>query len=507
VDSLNERRSAGEAEVSDAARRRNLDQALVHGIGWTAVWRWGSQLISWGATAYAARVLAPTDFGLAAMASLAVGLARMIEDLGLDAALVQNRSLNATQVAQLGGLAVGFGGLLTVIYVALAYPIAGFFHEPQVAALVAVLSPVLLADACQVVPRALLQIDLAFQRLAWLTGLQNLISAAVLAAAVAFGLGYWALILNTLTASLIVTGIVNYLRPHRLQRPSDLKSIAHSVRFGWRMLVSRIAWWGYSNADSAIVGREIGKEALGAYSFATTFAFVPLQEIVSVLSRVIPGVFSAVQANRDQLRRYLLLLTEALSYITFPMALGIALVADDLVALVLGPQWSPVVTPLRILAVYMAYNSVQMLLSHILIWTGRVRANMWLGLLALAVLPPLYFVASRYGTEGVAWAVALGYPLVNTPVYILVFRVVGARLADYLRAVAPALACCAIMVAAVLLLRMVLPSEWAGLRRLAAASASGAACYFACVAILFWHRIRMIIMVVRGREPGAVAVA
>jgi hypothetical protein len=39
--------------------------------------------------------------------------------------------------------------------------------------------------------------------------------------------------------------------PHRRQWPSDFKAIAPSLQMGWHIVVSRFAWYLYSNADFA----------------------------------------------------------------------------------------------------------------------------------------------------------------------------------------------------------------------------------------------------------------
>ncbi|HJR03044.1 MAG TPA: oligosaccharide flippase family protein, partial [Methylomirabilota bacterium] len=70
-----------------------LDRALVSGIAWTALFRWSAQLVSWVATAFAARLLTPGDYGIVSMATIGIGLIRMVEDFGLDSILVQDRSI------------------------------------------------------------------------------------------------------------------------------------------------------------------------------------------------------------------------------------------------------------------------------------------------------------------------------------------------------------------------------------------------------------------------------
>jgi O-antigen/teichoic acid export membrane protein len=55
------------------------------------------QVISWVATLYVACILTPADYGLVAMAGVPIGFARLVEDLGLDAVIVQDRTLDDRQ--------------------------------------------------------------------------------------------------------------------------------------------------------------------------------------------------------------------------------------------------------------------------------------------------------------------------------------------------------------------------------------------------------------------------
>src|SRR3954468_15762086 len=106
-----------------------LDRQLVTGIAWTAALRWSAQIISWLATAVAARLLAPGDYGIMSMAMLAVGLVRMVDDLGLDAVLVQDRGIVGDSQARLAGLAILIGVCASAVVALLAQPIAAFFRE------------------------------------------------------------------------------------------------------------------------------------------------------------------------------------------------------------------------------------------------------------------------------------------------------------------------------------------------------------------------------------------
>jgi O-antigen/teichoic acid export membrane protein len=500
----NPSRHDGGPTPEEAAHRtlRLLDRSLFSGIAWTVVFRWAAQAVSWAATLYVVRVLSPGDYGLVAMATVPIGLARLVEDLGLDAVIVQNRRLSENQLASLAGSALCLGTTLTIAFILLAAPIALYFREPDVAALVIAMSLTFMTDSLQVLPRALLQKDLAFRTLGWLHAAQVTIAAAVLTVCAALSFGHWALVLNNLVSAAAITAVLFALRPFRIAWPRQLGTIAGSLVAGWRMVVSRAAWYGYTSLDSTVIGRALGKEPLGAFSFAMTFALLPVTEVSQMVSKVVPGIFSSVQEDRSNLRRYFLMLTEAVSYLALPMSVGLALTADDFVLLALGPKWVGVVVPLRILCAYAAINASQMLVSHVLLWTGHFRANMWFNLFALALLPTCFYIGVHWGVSGVAWAWVVGFPLSIVPSVMMMARILELPTAAYLKALRPALTASAVMVVAVLLLREALPPGWSHGMRLAAQGTAGALVYTVVMLTLFSRSVLAIYRTIRDARRG-----
>jgi teichuronic acid exporter len=467
-------------------------------MAWTAALRWPAHIISWVATAFAARQLAPAHYGLVSMAMVAIGLVRMVEDFGLDAIFVQDRSIVGVQQARLAGFILAMAASLTALFMVLSQPIAAFFGEPQVAPMVMLLSLLCITDALQVVPRAQLQREMKFAHLAWAQFLQVIVTQSVLVAGAFLGWGVWALVFNTLAGSAAVTLLLLYWRPYSLRWPRDMATLARPLLQGWRVLASRIAYYAYSNADQVIVGRVLGKELLGAYSFAATLSTTLSQEIASVVSRVIPGVFSAVQSKPEELRRYFLVLTELVSLLTLPISVGLALTADYAVRIVLGPQWEAVVVPLRILCIYAGLYTSQLLIGPVLMWTGQFRANMWCSVLAGIGLPLGFLVGTQWGLEGVAWAWSVVFPLVNLPAMVIGFRTISAGFGAWLRALTPAAVSCAALAAALLGSRAALPDDTSVALAAVLAVAAGAIGYLAALWLLFRRRVMAMLAFLRA---------
>jgi O-antigen/teichoic acid export membrane protein len=233
----------------------------------------------------------------------------------------------------------------------------------------------------------------------------------------------------------------------------------------------------------------LGKDALGAYSFATTLSTTLSQEIASVVSRVVPGIFSAVQSNQSELRRYFLLLTELVAYLTLPLSLGMALTADLAVRIVLGPQWEAVILPLQILCIYAALYTSQLLIGPVLMWTGRFRANMWCSVVAGVGLPLGFLAGARWGLPGVAWAWSIVFPLVNLPAMVIAFRTLGSGWWAWLGALVPAAFACLGLAAALIGVRWVLPEGTPLVVAAAVAVAAGALGYVATLWLFFRRRV------------------
>jgi PST family polysaccharide transporter len=485
-----------EGVVSTSER---LDRSLVYGLAWTGGVKWAIQVFSWASTVVVARLLAPTDYGLVGMAAVYLGFVALVNDFGVTAAIVQKRDLNESQLARLGGLALLLSVGFFALSAALAGPIAAFFGEPAVRPVVQVLSVSFVLTALQVLSRSLLTRDLQFRRLAWIDGTEGLVAAAATLLFAASGFRYWALVLGPLAGNVTSTVLLTVARPHRLAWPRDFRTIAGAVTFGWHVAVARIGWYVYTNADFAVVGRVLGKVALGAYTLGWTVASIPVERVGSLIGGVTPAVFAAVQHDRPALRRYLAGLTEGIALVAFPAAIGLALVADEFVQVVLGAQWLPAVMPLRLLAVWAGLRCVTTVFPPLVVATGHAKRNMQFSLVAAVVLPLIFYIGSHWGTTGVALGWLIGYPLVVIPMYwVSTLRLTGMDVPTYLRALWPATSATIVMAVVVLGLHVLRPARMPMGERLAADVLIGAATYVVVLLLVHGARLRAFLALVRS---------
>lgn len=465
------------------------DRSLVRGLAWTGGVRWGGQILTWGSTVVVARVLSPADYGVVGMATVFTGLLTMVSEFGLGSAVVTLRGLTQEQIREINTLAAVLGVVSAALTCAAAPFISRFMASPPLTAVLTVMSMGFVMTGFRTVPDAALQKDLQFRTLALMEGAQALLMSATTLVLALAGARYWTLVAGTMVGGFLSMGMAVVRRPHGFARPR-LASIRPAVSFSGRLLISRLSWFGYSNADFFVVGKALGERALGAYTLAWSLASIPIGKVSAMIMRVTPGFFAAVQDDPPALRRWLLALTEGVALLTFPMAVGLALVADDFVLLVLGAKWEAAILPLRLLAAYACVRSVAPLLPPVLSVLGDVGFFMRVDLAAALVLPVGFVAGARWGVEGVAWAWIVIHPIILLPLYVRVCRRLEMRFASYLLALWPALSGCAAMAVAETAAEISIPHGWGQAASFAAQVAAGAAGYALVVLTLHRDRVR-----------------
>ena len=306
--------------------------------------------------------------------------------------------------------------------------------------------------------------------LAVLLGLASLVASCVMA--IPLGRFFHAPQLPLVVAAMSTTFVITSFKT------VPLALLQRELRYKALALISRLCWYASANADFLVAGRILGKAALGFYNVGWTLASVSVDKITALVGQVTPAFFSAVQRDTPAMRRYLLKITEGIALITFPVSVGLALVARDFVLAVLGSKWEATIAPLQILAAYAAVRSITPLLPQVLHTIRDTKVEMWTMVAAAVVMPTsFYFSGQRWGTVGLAMAWVLMDPLITTILYWRVFSKIDLSPRAYLMALWPAVSGTALMAAVVLAVGVLSGGAWTAGLRLAAQIGAGVISY------------------------------
>ncbi len=474
------------------------DRAIVHGVLWQGALRSLAQVLSWSATIVIARRLSPEDYGLAGTAIVLVSLLSLVTEGGMGRALVMRRERSDVVTRQAHGASIAVGVTMAILMLSIASPVGRFYADQRVVPLIAVLSLVLMLSGLNAIPTAVMMQQLQYRRLAAADFAKAIVQASVVMIGAALGYGAWSLI-----AGLIVGHLTATLMTRRWVKLSPLRptrsELEPTLRYAQHLVVGSFAWFFYSNADFAVVGRVAGLTALGYYQFGWNLAQLPGEKLGNVLQAVVGPFFGAIGNDLKNLRHYFLLLSELLVSVMFPVLGGFALVAHDAVPLIFGAKWLPAVPIMQILVVSSALFSVSMLSQHVMVATGNASMTSRVNVIAAIVMPVAFYIAARFsGSFAVACVWLVAQPILMTLPLLHVRKAIGLPVRTYFGSLRAPACSVAVMAASVLITQKLMSSQ-TGLTRFAAMSVVGAVVYVTTFRMLFPDRVRAIVSVWKSR--------
>ena len=448
----------------------------VKAIAWSGVGATVTQVISFAGALVVIRLVSPAQFGVMALAVAVAGLATTLADTGLSTAIAQRSEVTRSHESSAFWLQLLVSTAVTGAVIALSRPLAGLFHNPSMRAPLVALSCCLVLQGLSAVPRALLVRSLQMNRLAVIDMVAAASGALVgLLTALAHH-GVWALVSTTVTLT-TVSAVGAFLASGWLPARSLGRTALRDLwGFARPLYGSVIVNYLVRNGDNMLIGRFLGPLQLGLYSRAYALLLVPTRQITGVVGGALQVTLSRIAGDKDRSRRIYLDTCGHIAFLTMPLMLLIAVLAEDFVPVVMGEQWAAAIPAVRILALVGVIEPLVSTCGWIYFAQGRTDLSFRISLL----LGPLYLAAIGGGVyAGSATSASMAYLALNVitiPVLLAsAGRLIDVRLRDYARAAGPALIAAGIAAAAAAGTQrlLLLAGEPAALRLVAAAATGG----------------------------------
>jgi len=419
----------------------DLRQNVISGVRWTGGARILGNFISWCITILVMRLLTPQDYGLMAIATIFILFLLQLHELGLGAILVQKKDLDETTIRQVLAalLLINFGFALILLFT--AHLIEDFFKEPRIVPLIRLLSIVFILKPYSVVPSALLERGMHFRGKSIVDFISTVTGSLVTLILALSGCGVWSLAWGELSIHVSRAIGLNFFCS-RLRAPSfNFKGIKGIIPFSSYMTIYRILWFIFSQADIFIVGKLLGKQFLGFYSVAMSFATLPMEKISVVFNQVALTAFARIQTDKAKVASHFLKAIRVVSFMSFPLMWGISCIAPELVSVLLGDKWEMVALPLQLLSLVVPLRMIVNLMNPAVIGIGRPDISLFNVLMASILVPLGVIIGVHWGITGVCIAWVIAFPLVFLSNLWRVSSVLGVSFLDVLSAMAsPALA-------------------------------------------------------------------
>jgi O-antigen/teichoic acid export membrane protein len=458
---------------------------MLRGSMWMLGVRWSMRLMGLASTVILARLLTPADYGVVAIATTIVGMVAVFGQTGQGAAIIRHPNPTREHYDSAWTIAVLIGIGLGLIVFALTPITTAYFHEPRAAKIVEILALQTALMGFQNAGVVDFRRNLEFHKQFWFSVVPPVFAFVIGIVAALLLRNYWALVIGAFSES-AVTFVLGYVMSPFRPRICFTK-VGEIWSFSIWTLITNVGAYFNTLVDRVAIGGFAGTAAMGRYYAATDLATSPSAEIVGPLVMTLFPVMAKVQDDSKKRRELYLTVLYWSALVCSSTAIGVALVANDMVDLVLGSQWEDV----KPLMPWLALGYGMLGLSNC-VYTALYVLNMplvaarlqWIRLLGLGIA--VFTVAyMSHQIEAVA-ATRFVVTLIITPtLFVPLARVLDLTLRDFLATLWRPFTAGAVMALVVYSLNEIIP--WTGNLRLMLDIATGVLTYgVSLMALWFW---------------------
>ena len=356
-----------------------------------------------------ARLLAPEDFGLVALTAPVIAFIGMFADLGLTAATVQRREIDRSQLSFLFWVNVGASVAIGALCVAIGPPVARFYGDPRVTAIMTALGGLILMGGLFSQHVALLRRDMRFAAVAAANVLSFAAGSLAGLASALLGAGYWAIVANQFATSLAMMLFAWAATRWVPGRPGPFAQMKPLLRFGGDVTGFNVVDFVSRGSAGILLGRFAGEVPLGLYDRAYKLVLLPFHQVAGPFGAVAVPLLSRSQDEPEFYRRAYQRMLETSLLLFYPGLVFMMVNGAALISPTLGSRWGGVAPVFTLLAADAFAAPVRMSMGWLFVSQGRTREMRDCGVLASVVFVACFVAGLPWGGAG-AWPAATWPP-------------------------------------------------------------------------------------------------
>lgn len=386
---------------------KQLKEKVAGGVAWSIAEKVGSMLLQMIVSIVVARLLLPEDFGVMAILTFFTALALVMVDSGFSQTLIRKDSPSREDYQSVFAFNIGVSVVLYVALVALAPVVARYYELPVIAKIAPVLFLLLPINALCVIQNTIFTREFRFQLLSKANFAASLVAGAVAIAMALAGCGVWSLV-GQRVATLAVKTLILWVRSD--WRPSSglsMRPVREMAPFSFRLLTTDLIASIYNNISQMFIGKIYSADTLGFFNQAQKFKDLPLTSAMQSVQSVTYPALSKIGDQREKFAESYRQVLMVVAFMLFPAMIGIAVVAEDLFALLLGEKWMPTVPYLQVLCLTGLFQPLAIIAYNILKVKSDGAIILRLEIAKKALMTLLLALTIPHSVKAVAWGLVV----------------------------------------------------------------------------------------------------
>lgn len=370
-----------------------------------------------------ARILYPEQFGLVGMAMVFISFIQAFNELGIGASLVQKKEDELNEVHYHTAFWTGLIWSFFVYFLILIFigPFASnFYQEPILKKIIPILSIGILISPINLVHNIQLTKKLDFKTLAFISNVANIGAGLLALTAAYFGLGVWALVINTVAISVISMPIFFKMTKWTPKFIWDKSAFRDIFGFGVYYTGTNLVNNTVSKIDYLLIGKLLSASSLGIYTLAFILTDTLRSQIMAIMNKVMYPVYGQLQNEHEKIKEYYLNVVKYNSIIIYPVMGFLIIFGEEFIINFFGEKWEEAILPLQILSLSVIFHMMVNSNTALIRGLGRPGLELKIQLSkAIFLYLPSIFIGTYY------------FNLIGASIAILINKLISVFIAQY----------------------------------------------------------------------------
>lgn len=381
---------------------QTLKEKTAKGLFWGGISNGLQQILGLVFGIVLARILSPEDYGMVGMLAIFTGIAGTIQESGFTAALVNKPEIKHEDYNAVFWFSLLIGVVLYVILFFCAPLIAWFYEKPELTNLSRLVFLGFLFGGIGIAHNAILFKKLMVKERAKIDVTALVVSGIVGLAMALNGFAYWGLAVQSTTYIAVGSLLKWYYSPWRPTPNFNIQPLKEMLSFSSKLFLTNIFWQISSNQFSVLLGKFYNAQQVGYYSQGYKWMVMGNFFIGGMINGVAQPVFAQVQDDLAKQQAVFRKMVRFGAFVSFPLMLGLAFVANEFISIAVGDKWLPSVPFLQLFCIWGAAAYLWTLYTNILMVHGKSNIYMW-GMIIIG-LSQIGVVALAF-SFGIMWMV------------------------------------------------------------------------------------------------------
>ncbi len=379
---------------------------IIRGISWKSagqIFQNVSQLIF---TVFLARILDTSDYGLMAMALVFNKFIISVTNFNFGTAINQSLKINKNQISTFFFMVFGINIILSLMSYFGADLVASFFNEPALIPIIKVMASILFLKSFQF-PNILLSREMDFKTISIIEILSITIGNIIGLYCAIRGYGVWSLVMIRLVHVTISCVLLTLIYRWYPSFPT-FKGMASKLKFASFMFGSNLVYFFSSHISDLVIGKAIGKEALGAFSIARNIAFLPSNFIKNNISSVLLIAFSKIQNDIKQFQEKQSLSLYFFSILFIPSMVILFSTSNNFINVIYGAKWTSAIPYLQILSIVAIFEGLSHFCRSAIISKGNSNIIFFATIIEVVMqITLIYILIDKYNIYGICLSILI----------------------------------------------------------------------------------------------------